>query len=75
MLVVSRKESEICVVGPLENPIGRVHIVSVKGEKVRLGFEFPKNIPIHRLEIAESILRGDPPPDKKTQPQGTEKLI
>lgn len=56
MLVITRREGEEVVIGDPKNPIGVVRIVSVKGERVRIAFEFPRNVEIHRREIADQII-------------------
>jgi carbon storage regulator len=49
MLVLSRKVGEeIIIDGNI-----RVTVVSVQGDRVRLGIEAPKTIPVDRLEIHE----------------------
>lgn len=55
MLVVTRREGEEVVIGDPNNPIGIVRIASIKGDRVRLAFDFPRNIPVHRKEVAENI--------------------
>ncbi|MEO1999337.1 MAG: carbon storage regulator CsrA, partial [Planctomycetaceae bacterium] len=54
MLVLSRKKNESIVID------GEVTItvVEVRGDKVRLGIEAPREIPIHRSEIYEAIVRA-----------------
>ena len=59
MLVVSRKEGEEVVIGDPGNPIGVVRVASVKGERVRLAFSFPRHIKVYRRELAEEILSGN----------------
>ncbi len=56
MLVITRREGEEVVIGDPKNPIGIVRIASVKGERVRIAFEFPREVEIHRREIANQIL-------------------
>lgn len=56
MLVITRREGEEVVIGDPRNPIGVVRIASVKGERVRIAFEFPREVEIHRREIADQIL-------------------
>ncbi len=49
MLVLSRKKDERIVIG---NEIV-VTIVEIRGEKIRLGIEAPKAVPIVRSELLE----------------------
>jgi carbon storage regulator CsrA len=55
MLVITRREGEEVVIGDPKNPIGVVRIASVKGERVRVAFDFPRDVEINRREIAEQI--------------------
>ena len=51
MLVFSRKENEwICIGDNI-----RIYVVGIRGDKVRLGIEAPKEIPVHRHEVVERI--------------------
>jgi len=52
MLVLSRKKNESIVI----NDDIVVTIVEVRGGKVRLGIEAPKDIPVHRRELLGAIL-------------------
>jgi carbon storage regulator len=56
MLVLSRKKDESIVIN---NDI-RIVVVEIRGDKVRLGVEAPKEVPVHRQEVFESIARGEP---------------
>ena len=47
MLVLSRQRDESVLIG--DNI--RVRVVDIRGDKVRLGFEAPKEITIHREEV------------------------
>ncbi|MEM1329987.1 MAG: carbon storage regulator [Planctomycetota bacterium] len=55
MLVITRREGEEVVIGDPRNPIGVVRIASVKGDRVRVAFDFPRDVDIHRREIADQI--------------------
>lgn len=54
MLVLSRKKDE-CVV--INNDI-RIVVVEIRGDKVRLGVEAPKEVPVHRSEVYDAIHHG-----------------
>jgi carbon storage regulator len=56
MLVITRREGEEVVIGDPRNPIGVVRIASIKGERVRIAFDFPRDVEIHRREIATQIV-------------------
>jgi carbon storage regulator len=56
MLVLSRKKDESIVIN---NDITIV-VVEIRGDKVRLGIEAPKEVPVHRREVFEAIARGEP---------------
>jgi carbon storage regulator len=58
MLVLSRKKNESIVIN---NDITIV-VVEIRGDKVRLGVEAPKAVPVHRREVYESIRRNELPP-------------
>ena len=60
MLVITRREGEEVVIGDPKNPIGVVRIASVKGERVRIAFDFPRDIQINRREIADQIASQAP---------------
>ena len=53
MLVLSRKKEESVYIG--DNI--RILIVEVRGDKVRLGIEAPKEMSVHRNEVYEAIQR------------------
>lgn len=56
MLVITRREGEEIVIGDPKNPIGVVRIASIKGERVRVAFDFPREVEINRREIADQIV-------------------
>ncbi len=64
MLVITRREGEEVVIGNPASPIGIVRIASIKGDRVRIAFEFPREVAVHRKEVAEQILDGAVDPTK-----------
>jgi carbon storage regulator len=51
MLVLSRKREESIRIG--DEIV--ITIVDIRGDKVRLGVEAPKDVPVHRQEVYEAI--------------------
>ena len=51
MLVLSRKKNESIVID--DNIV--ITVVEVRGDKVRLGIQAPKEIPVHRSEVYAAI--------------------
>ena len=62
MLVLSRKKNESIVIN---NEITIV-VVEIRGDKVRLGVEAPREVPVHRREVFDAIQRN-------LESQGSEK--
>jgi carbon storage regulator CsrA len=60
MLVITRREGEEVVIGDPANPIGVIRIAGIKGDRVRIALEFPRDIQVHRREVAEQILSEQP---------------
>ena len=54
MLVLSRKRNESVVI----NDQIVVTVIEVRGDKVRLGIQAPRDVPIHRSEIMAAIQRA-----------------
>ncbi|MCE2809884.1 MAG: carbon storage regulator CsrA [Planctomycetota bacterium] len=54
MLVLSRKKNESIVIN---NEITIV-VVEIRGDKVRLGVEAPKEVPVHRREVYDAIKKA-----------------
>lgn len=53
MLVLSRQRDETIMIGDdIE-----ITIVDIRGDKVRIGINAPKSIPVHRKEVYEAIQR------------------
>ena len=53
MLVLSRQRDQTIVIG--DNI--RITIVDVRGDKVRLGIDAPRDVAVHREEIYDAIQR------------------
>ncbi|MHC4868734.1 MAG: carbon storage regulator [Planctomycetota bacterium] len=65
MLVITRREGEEVVIGNPGSPLGVVRIAQIKGDRVRVAFEFPREVEVHRREVAEQIAsspHADAPP-------------
>lgn len=60
MLVITRREGEEVVIGDPKNPIGVVRIASIRGDRVRIAFDFPREVQVHRREVADEIKSGNP---------------
>lgn len=56
MLVMSRKRNESLVIGRGSRAV-RVMVTEIRGDKVRLGVEAPKDTPVNRDEVYEDIVR------------------
>ena len=53
MLVLSRQRDETIMIGDdIE-----VTVVDIRGDKVRLGINAPKDVPVHRKEVYDAIRR------------------
>jgi carbon storage regulator len=72
MLVLSRQRDESIIIG--DNIV--VTIVDVRGDKVRLGIEAPREVSVHRREVYEAIQRENQqaarirPDDARRVPDG-----
>lgn len=53
MLVVSRTKGESITIG--ENIV--ITIIEIRGDKVRLGIEVPREVSVHRHEVYQAIQR------------------
>lgn len=71
MLVLSRKKNESIVV---DDAIV-ITVVEIRGDKVRLGIEAPREVPIHRSEVHAAIQAGEAQSHlPASDPQDHEKL-
>ena len=55
MLVLSRKKNERIMIG---NNV-EVTIIEIRGDRVKLGFVGPQEVPIHREEVSRRITAWD----------------
>ena len=62
MMVLSRRVGETIIMG--DNAEIQVTVLSVQGNQVRIGVEAPRTTPVHRKEIYERIVRGEPQHNK-----------
>ena len=60
MLVLSRKKNESIVIN--DNIV--VTVVEVRGNKVRLGIEAPKEVTVHRREVYDAIKQSEKPKEE-----------
>jgi len=67
MLVLSRKKNESIVI---DDDITIV-VVEILGNKVRLGIEAPKEVPVHRREVFDAIHRNEVA-SQQSQPKAEE---
>ncbi|MFN7290849.1 MAG: carbon storage regulator CsrA [Pirellula sp.] len=63
MLVLSRKKNESIVIN---NEITIV-VVEIRGDKVRLGVEAPREVPVHRREVYDAIQRTENQEPEKSE--------
>ena len=53
MLVLSRQRDESIIIN--DNIV--ITVVDIRGDKVRLGINAPREVPVHRQEVYEAIQR------------------
>ena len=64
MLVLSRRQDERIVIG--DQIV--ITIVEIRGDKVRVGIEAPRDVPVHRREVYEAIQRSNAAPPSAAPP-------
>ena len=62
MLVLSRKKDEKIIIGDSIS----IMVVDIRGEKVRLGIDAPRDVPVHRQEVYDAIKREQNEQESKT---------
>jgi len=63
MLVLSRKQNEAIVIDDAIT----ITVIEIRGDKVRLGVESPREMPVHRREVHEALQR--PTQQEATRPR------
>lgn len=58
MLVLSRKKDEKIVIGDNIS----IMVVEIRGDKVRLGIDAPREVSVHRREVYDAIKRKESEP-------------
>ncbi len=57
MLALTRRVGEEVVIGDPAKPLGIIRVVDIHGDKVKLSFDFPRETPINRRELADQKAR------------------
>ncbi len=55
MLILTRKKNEVIMI----NDDITIVVVEIRGDKVRLGVDAPKEVPVHRKEVFDAIKRQE----------------
>lgn len=72
MLALTRRAGEEVVIGDPANPLGVIRVVELHGDKVRLSFDFPREVQINRKELADQKAQGkQAPPAPSDDSQST----
>lgn len=67
MLVLSRKQDEKIIIGDSIT----LMVVSIQGDKVRLGIEAPKHVTVHREEVYRAIQKEQHPAEDAPAPSAS----
>ena len=71
MLALTRRPGEEIVIGDPANPLGVIRIVDIHSDKVRLSFDFPREIKINRRELADQKAKQQQAADATATPSAT----
>ena len=71
MLVLSRQRDESIIIA--DNI--KITIVDIRGDKVRLGIDAPKDIPVHRQEVFDAIQRENAQQNSEATPAPPEEPV
>lgn len=64
MLVLSRKKNESIII----NDNITITVIEIRGDKVRLGIDAPKDVSVHRREVYEAIQSQSKPSEPNPSP-------
>ena len=70
MLVLTRKINESIVI----NDDVSIMVVEVRGDRVRLGIEAPKDVSVHRKEVYD-VIKEDAPSEKPKKKEKNSRLV
>ena len=65
MLALTRRAGEEIVIGDPANPLGVIRVVELHGDKVRLSFDFPREVQVNRRELADQKALSAKPKDEQ----------
>jgi carbon storage regulator len=68
MLVLSRQRDECIIIG---DDI-KITIVDIRGDKVRIGIDAPKSVPVHREEVYKAIQQENQAKEEASAPAAAE---
>ena len=72
MLALTRRPGEEVVIGEPGNPLGVIRVVDIHSDKVRLSFDFPREIKINRRELADQKARQEKDAQANDNPEESE---
>ena len=70
MLALTRRKGEEVVIGDPNSPLGLIRVVDIHGDKVKLAFDFPREIDVNRKELADEKRKGKKPDNGENKPEG-----
>ena len=53
MLALTRRIGEEIEIGDPQSPLGVIRVVEIHGDKVKLSFDFPREVAVNRRELAD----------------------
>jgi carbon storage regulator len=71
MLVLSRKKDEKIVIGDSIT----LMVIEIRGDKVRLGIDAPRDVSVHREEVYEAIKREQTATDKPSADEPSDQSV